>query len=159
MPVEYSVSHIETPIGILEVRGTSEGVATVAFLDAQPHAMQQSDALAECTSQLLEYFAGDRVAFDSFALHYGATDFQQSVWDALMEVPFGEVVTYGELAKYAGHEGAARAVGTAMNVNPLPIIIPCHRVLPADKSIGEYAFGANRKQWLLSHERGEEILA
>ena len=69
-----------------------------------------------------------------------------------MSVPFGEVVTYGELAKISGHEGAARAVGTAMNVNPLPIIIPCHRVLPSDKSTGEYAFGTSRKQWLLEHE-------
>ncbi len=108
--------------------------------------------------QLKEYFNGKRKAFDSLHLHYPATDFQRAVWDALLEVPYGEVITYGELAEKAGHKGAARAVGTVMNVNPLPIIIPCHRVLPADRSLGEYAYGADKKMWLLQHEKSVKNL-
>lgn len=121
-------------------------------MDEAPDQAESNDMLAECVRQLAEYFDGTRTTFDSLHLHFPATDFQKSVWDSLMDVPFGEVVTYGELAKMSGYEGAARAVGTAMNVNPLPIIIPCHRVLPSDRSLGQYAPGPHRKQWLLHHE-------
>lgn len=152
MLTTYGISHIETPIGFLEVQGNEKGIASIAFIDERPEKIEAHDDLQACTDQLKEYFDGKRKRFDSLALHFAATDFQQSVWDSLMDVSFGEVVTYGELAKLAGHEGAARAVGTAMNVNPLPIIIPCHRVLPADRSSGEYAFGVDRKFWLLQHE-------
>lgn len=152
MLTTFITSHIETPIGFLEVQGNEKGIASIAFTDDQPATLETHDDLQVCTDQLKEYFEGKRKRFDSIALHFGATDFQQSVWDSLMEIPFGEVVTYGELAKRAGHEGAARAVGTAMNVNPLPIIIPCHRVLPSDRSLGEYAPGPHRKMWLLQHE-------
>ncbi|TSC99965.1 MAG: methylated-DNA-[protein]-cysteine S-methyltransferase [Candidatus Peregrinibacteria bacterium Greene1014_49] len=74
------------------------------------------------------------------------------MWDALLEIPFGQTVTYGQLAKEIGHPGAARAVGTAVGDNPLAIIVPCHRVLPATGGIGEYASGSDRKEWLLKHE-------
>ena len=153
MLTTYVTSHIETPIGFLEIQGNENGIATISFVEDAPQKVEAADLLTACADQLKEYFDGKRQAFDSIALHFGATDFQRSVWDSLMEVPFGEVVTYGELAKLSGHEGAARAVGTAMNVNPLPIIIPCHRVLPSDQSTGEYAFGTSRKQWLLEHEK------
>ena len=151
MLTTYAVAHIATPIGFVRVTGTPKGIARVDFAE---DILQESegDILAGCVTQLREYFDGKRKKFDSLNLHFAATDFQREVWDALMEVPFGEIVTYGELAKLAGHGGAARAVGTAMNVNPIAIIIPCHRVLPADRSIGQYASGTHRKEWLLRHE-------
>ena len=152
MPTDYVSAHIDTPVGFLEVRGTSEGISTIAFLEKQPEKLESSDVLSECIFQLQEYFDGKRKDFHDFPLRFAATQFQEEVWSELMNVPFGEVISYGELAERAGHKGAARAVGTAMNVNPLPIIIPCHRVLPADKSLGEYAFGAGKKMWLLHHE-------
>ncbi len=152
MLTTYVIAHIETPIGFLAIQGNEKGIANITFLDDHPGVLEVHHQLAECTDQLKEYFDGKRTLFDSLALHFPATDFQKSVWDSLMDVPFGEVVTYGELALLAGHRGAARAVGTAMNVNPLPIIIPCHRVLPADRSLGEYASGPHRKMWLLQHE-------
>ncbi len=145
-------SHLETPIGYVEVSGTEKGISAITFLDSPPEESSSDDVLSECIEQLKEYFDGSRVEFHSLSLRYPATDFQREVWDALMQIPFGEVITYGELAERSGHSGAARAVGTAMNVNPLPVIIPCHRVLPADRTIGEYAFGHNRKFWLLQHE-------
>lgn len=152
MPITHQKAHIETPVGVLEIRGTAQGVSEVVFLQENPEAFEQHEDLQSCTEQLKEYFNGERTGFHSLALKYAATPFQEDVWTALMDIPFGEVISYGELAKRAGHDGAARAVGTAMNVNPLPIIIPCHRVLPADKTLGQYAFGSQKKQWLLRHE-------
>lgn len=152
MITQYVVSHINTPIGTLEVSGTAKGVATISFLNDEPSEFRNAQLLEQPTEQLRQYFEGNRTEFHSLKLHFPATDFQRSVWDALDQVPFGEVVTYGELAEMSGYKGAARAVGTAMKVNPLPILIPCHRVLPADKTLGEYAFGSERKQWLLQLE-------
>lgn len=146
------IHHIDTPIGSLEVSGTENGISSIAFVESSIR-VSEYPSIRQCADQLQSYFDGNLTAFHSLQLHYGATDFQRSVWDALMKIPFGETVTYGELAERAGHKGAARAVGTAMNVNPLPIIIPCHRVLPAEGDIGEYAFGAERKRWLLEHEQ------
>ena len=80
------------------------------------------------------------------------TPFQLKVYAALREVPAGKTVTYGELAKRAGYPGAARAVGTAMKKNRLPIVIPCHRVVPASGGLGEYSAGVKWKRWLLEHE-------
>ena len=153
MLTTFCTSHLQTPLGFLEVQGNEQGIASITFLEEHPSQMQDEDQLEQCVFQLREYFAGDRTTFDSLVLHFTATPFQQSVWDTLMQVPFGETISYGELAKRSGHEGAARAVGTAMNQNPLPIIIPCHRVLPSDNSLGEYAFGSKRKEWLLNHEK------
>lgn len=155
MLTEVLTASLSTPIGVLTLQATQKGICELQFVDHDDTMhIQESpvEILQEASKQLAEYFDGKRTTFHALTLHYPATDFQREVWDALMEVPYGEVITYGELAKRSGHEGAARAVGTAMNVNPLPIIIPCHRVLPSDKSVGEYAFGADRKKWLLEHE-------
>lgn len=157
MPTSVHTAALDTPIGTVEVLGSEKGVAQITFADPSYtpiNPLTHHPVITSAAQQLQEYFDGKRRVFDSVALHYPETDFQRDVWNALMEVPYGEVVTYGELAAMAGHKGAARAVGTAMNVNPLPIIIPCHRVLPANKTLGEYAFGAERKLWLLQHERG-----
>ena len=152
MPVTFVTAQIETPIGYIEIRGNADGIGAIRFLDECPEQLYEHEALRACTDQLKEYFAGSRKSFHNFPLRFAATTFQEEVWNALMDVPYGEVVTYGDLAKRSGHAGAARAVGTAMNVNPLAIIIPCHRVVPSNHSIGEYASGAHRKMWLLEHE-------
>lgn len=152
MITEFAIAHIATPVGTVELKGTDEGLAAVTFLDVAPSQLRADNELKESVSQLKEYFSGNRTAFHSLKLRFAATDFQRQVWDELMRVPFGQTVTYGELAERAGHKGAARAVGTAMNVNPLPIIIPCHRVLPANRTLGQYACGPERKLWLLQLE-------
>ena len=157
MLTTFVCSHIETPVGFLEIQGSDQGVCSISFLDDVPDSVESHDHLYDCTEQLKQYFDGSRTVFDSLKLRFPAYDFQREVLDALMEIPFGEVITYGELAERAGHKGAARAVGTAMNKNPLPIIIPCHRVLPADRSLGEYASGPHRKMWLLQHETSNSL--
>lgn len=153
MPITLLTSRIETPIGVLEVSGGQKGISGITFVEDIDITSDIPDELLGVTDQLKAYFDGQLTSFHSLKLSYPATDFQLQVWDTLMTVPFGEVVTYGELAKRSGHDGAARAVGTAMNQNPLPLIIPCHRVLPADRSVGQYAFGEERKRWLLEHEK------
>ena len=102
--------------------------------------------------QILEYFAGTRKTF-SVPLHAPGTEFQQRVWEALRQIPFGEIRSYGEIATAIGEPKAVRAVGTANGMNRIAIIIPCHRVIGADGALTGYGGGLWRKDWLLQHER------
>lgn len=152
MLTELHSAYLATAIGPLQVTATERGIVSVSFSSG----LEESDSdcsvqMQQALQELQEYFAGNRRAF-SVPLVMRATDFQQRVWDALLEIPFGQTVTYGQLAKEVGNPGAARAVGTAVGDNPLAIIVPCHRVLPATGGIGEYASGSDRKEWLLRHE-------
>jgi len=98
------------------------------------------------------YFAGDLHAFDAIPVHTGGSAFQESVWTALRTIPAGETRSYGDLATGLGRPKAARAVGHANSLNPVAIIVPCHRVIGASSALTGYAGGLERKQWLLSHE-------
>lgn len=103
---------------------------------------------------LTRYFAGDTEAFRGLPIAPSGTDFQLEVWEACAQVPFGETVTYGDLAKRMGRPGAARAVGQAMQRNPLPLVVPCHRVIGSDEALVGYSMGGlYAKRWLLEHER------
>ncbi len=101
--------------------------------------------------QLDEYFAGDRREFDLPLVPLGS-EFQRRVWDGLLEIPYGETISYGELAREIGRPAAARAVGMANGQNPISIVIPCHRVIGADGALTGYAGGVERKRLLLEHE-------
>jgi methylated-DNA-[protein]-cysteine S-methyltransferase len=107
--------------------------------------------LALAASQLGEYFAGERIAFD-LPLAAEGTGFQRLVWDALLQIPFGATRSYGELARAIGRPAASRAVGMANSKNPISIIVPCHRVIGANGTLTGYAGGMRVKQWLLDHE-------
>jgi methylated-DNA-[protein]-cysteine S-methyltransferase len=102
--------------------------------------------------QLDEYFAGERSEFD-LPLAPRGTPWQEAVWRALLEIPYGETITYTELAARAGRAGAARAAGAANGRNPIAIVIPCHRVVGTDGTLTGYAGGLDAKAWLLAHER------
>ena len=108
-------------------------------------------------ARLKRYLAGDVRALDRVKVDPGGTAFQQKVWTALRKVPAGKTISYGELAERIGRAGAARAVGAANRTNPVPIVIPCHRVVGADGSLTGYAGGLHRKKWLLRHEGAEFI--
>lgn len=110
-------------------------------------------AFTAAARQLDAYFAGDRTRFD-LDLTLAGTPFQQRVWAALREIPYGETVSYGELAVSLGQPNASRAVGLANGRNPIGIIVPCHRVIGANGSMTGYGGGLDRKRWLLSFERG-----
>jgi len=107
--------------------------------------------LAAAVAQLTEYFAGDRLAFDLPLAPVG-TEFQQAAWQALRGIPFGETVSYGEQAAAMGDKRKARAVGAANGRNPIPIVVPCHRVVGSNGHLTGFAGGIEVKAWLLDHE-------
>lgn len=110
--------------------------------------------LADAVRQLTEYFAGARDGFD-LDLFMTGTDFEAKVWKRLARIPHGETCTYADVARGAGAPGAARAAGAAIGKNPIPIIVPCHRVIGADGSLTGFGGGLDRKRWLLAHESGQ----
>ena len=149
---------IGSPVGPITVAGR-DGVLTHLRMDDQTHPppdraewVHDPDAFPEAVAQLEAYFAGERTEFD-LALRLDGTAFQQTVWAALREIPYGETWSYGRLADRIGKPGAARAVGLANGRNPIGIIVPCHRVIGADGSLTGYGGGLPRKQALLELER------
>lgn len=137
--------------GLREVRFPRDGAADpptdVPLADAAGHAV-----LAAAAAQLAEYFAGDRTDFDLPLAPVG-TPFQLRAWSALRTIPHGTTVSYGEQAARMGEPGKARAVGAANGRNPLPVVVPCHRVVGADGSLTGFGGGLPAKAWLLAHER------
>jgi methylated-DNA-[protein]-cysteine S-methyltransferase len=102
--------------------------------------------------QLKEYFQGRRTTFDLEVSPTVGTEFDRKVWAELLKIPTGETATYGEIARRIGYSGAARAVGGAVGRNPIPIVVPCHRVVGADQTLTGFGLGLWRKRWLLAHE-------
>ncbi len=114
--------------------------------------MPDPDSFTEVIQQLKEYFAGDRTDFD-LPIAFAGTDFQHTVWTALRDIPYGETVSYGELAERIGKPTASRAVGLANGKNPIGIIVPCHRVVGSKGDLTGYGGGIERKRFLLDFER------
>ena len=112
---------------------------------------RRSDILDEAFLQLREYLEGKRKEFE-LKLELDATPFQKDVWNALMRIPYGKTVSYSEVAEMSGHPKAVRAVGNAVGRNPIPLIVPCHRVIRSDGSVGGYALGTELKTKLLRLE-------
>ena len=141
-----------SPIGPLEVSGTSEGIVSVTFVKTRlPNDRNLPECVKEGIRQLEEYFKGARKNF-SLKLLLQGTPFQKLVWQRLNKIPYGKLVSYGDVAKAIGKPNAYRAVGNANNKNPIPIIIPCHRVIGSDGTLVGYGGGLWRKEWLLDHE-------
>jgi methylated-DNA-[protein]-cysteine S-methyltransferase len=108
--------------------------------------------LSAAVRQLREYFAGRRTAFD-LPLALAGTPFQQQVWAELQRIPYGETISYRDLAERVGNPRGSRAVGGANGANPVAVVVPCHRVIAAGGGLGGYGGGLDRKRWLLAHER------
>jgi methylated-DNA-[protein]-cysteine S-methyltransferase len=146
---------VQTPLGPLTMQASEHGLTGLVF-PGHAEALDDRDrdraALAEATRQLESWFAGERQAFD-LPLDLAGTPFQRRVWDELLGVPYGDTITYGELARRVGRADIVRAVGAAVGRTPAPIVIPCHRVLGADGSLTGYRGGLQRKRALLDHER------
>lgn len=150
--------YLSTPIGELLLAADAGELAHVGLPTAGAPATPEADwradrsALAGARRQLDEYFSGQRVAFD-LPLRLPGTAFQRQVLVALREIPYGQTASYGDIARRIGRPRAVRAVGAANRRNPLPIVIPCHRVIGADGSLTGYAGGLPLKAALLSRER------
>lgn len=149
----------ESPIGGMLLAATGDGLAGVYFDRQKHHPGKARDwkrdpanpHLKLAKAQLAEYFAGKRRKFD-LALDPAGTDFQKAVWKAISGVPFGQTITYGELARRAGVPGSARAAGAATGRNPIGIVVPCHRIMGSDGSLTGYAGGLSKKRALLALE-------
>ena len=154
---------IESPIGPLLLAGDDEGVRFLLFSTgryrAQPQPEWEADrgSLNDIAAQLTSYFAGKLRAFDSPVAPQG-TPFQQQVWRALCDIPYGTTTSYAELARRIGNPKAVRAVGLANGSNPISIIIPCHRVIGSNGSLTGYGGGLPIKKALLDLERGQRSL-
>ena len=145
---------LETPIGRLVLESDGDVLIGVWLPNERRHARRDAEdvppVLKETATQLEEYFAGERTAFD-LPMELDGTDFQREVWNELTRIPYGETISYGELARRVGRPNGPRAVGQANGRNPVPIVVPCHRVL-ASNGIGGYGGGLNVKRALLALE-------
>jgi methylated-DNA-[protein]-cysteine S-methyltransferase len=138
---------VDSPIGPLGVTVAGDTVVSVRF-GARPGASAEHPAAAQLTS----YFAGELTDFTvPFELR-GGSEFEQAVWAEIAKIPYGEMITYGAIATALGDPGAARAVGTACNHNPIPVIVPCHRVVGAGGKMVGFGGGLDRKRKLLELE-------
>src|SRR5580698_11023853 len=158
-------SQVDSPVGFLILKSEDRELTGIymsgAYMDA-PSQMPSdlhswvldptAEPLRETARQLAEYFEGARREFD-LPLRLDGTDFQKRAWRNLMEIPYGRTRSYGEQAERIGNPKASRAVGLANGRNPIPIVVPCHRVIGADGSLTGFGGGIARKRWLLAHER------
>lgn len=145
--------YYKSPIGWLEIAADDDFLYAIHFLEEEPESNNSpsNSIIDQTVAELSEYFEGKRNRF-SIPLKLEGSDFQQSVWKQLQEIPCGQTTTYGKLAEQLGDSNKVRAVGKANGQNPIPIIIPCHRVIGADNSLVGYAGGITKKQQLLKHE-------
>lgn len=143
--------YMQTPLGWLRIQATDTGIAAIDF-DVEPDSPSQGNAITrQCRQQLEEYFAGQRRYFD-LPLAGAGTAFQQRVWQALRQIPFGTTCSYRDIATAIGQPAAVRAVGAANGRNPLPIVVPCHRVIGHNGTLVGFSGGMDKKEWLLRHE-------
>jgi methylated-DNA-[protein]-cysteine S-methyltransferase len=155
----------DSPIGALTVAGNSQGIHHILFENNRYDAkgredwQRDADALRDARTQLLQFLHGDRTGFELPLAPHG-TEFQLRVWKALADIPFGETWSYVQLARHIGHPSASRAVGAANGRNPLPIVLPCHRVIGSSGALTGFGGGLETKAALLELEaRGHSLFA
>lgn len=153
---------IDSPLGRILLVGSDTGLRGLHLADHErapqppPSWQRDDDAFVSVARQLTDYFAGVRTSFDLPLDLSAGTDFQRRVWEQLLAIPYGETISYGELARRIGQPTASRAVGLANGQNPVAIVVPCHRVVAANGGLGGYGWGLDRKSWLLDLERGQQ---
>ena len=154
-----SYTYFDTPVGVVMLAGCRDhGLRAISFQcgksarGPEPHWLQSDKPFRDVIRQLTEYFRGRRTTFDLF-LHPKGTPFQREVWKALLTIPYGETRSYGDIATQIGRPTAVRAVGLANGRNPLPIVVPCHRVIGSSGRLVGYGGGLPVKQALLDRER------
>jgi len=162
--MELLLDSVASPIGTMLIVSDGELLRALEFADYEERmrrllrinvgkfTMKESRNPADLSDRIRAYFGGDLTAIDDIAVETGGTPFQREVWTALRRIPAGSTTTYGELAKTIGRPSAVRAVGMANGSNPIPIVVPCHRVIGSNGSFTGYGGGLARKRWLLAHE-------
>jgi methylated-DNA-[protein]-cysteine S-methyltransferase len=151
--------YLDTPIGVLTIESDGEAITHITLPDERTKKPKGSTAddspvpkvVKRAVTQLTEYFAGERTEFD-LPLEVDGTEFQKDVWMTLADIPYGKTISYAELAGMVGRPTAFRAVGQANGANPIPIVLPCHRVIATGGGIGGYGGGLDMKRKLLALE-------
>ena len=143
--------YLDSPVGLMEIQASAQGLTRVEFAEAEANQIHGNEITTRCKLQLQQYFASERSEFD-LPLDQQGTAFQKSIWNCLLTIPFGQTVSYGDIADMVNNRKAVRAVGAANGKNPISIIVPCHRVIGANQTLTGYAGGLERKAWLLKHE-------
>ena len=159
MKKQYIYTWMQSPLGALRLVGSKDGLTAILWKDQSLDSMclemvsedRMNPVLVETEKQLEEYFAGKRKSFN-LVYDFTGTDFQEKVWKALLDIPYGETVSYGQIAKQIGNPKAVRAVGAANSRNPIPIIAACHRVISASGKLTGYTGGLETKAYLLKLE-------
>jgi len=157
---EWMVYLSNTPVGPLRLCFTDRGLTALEFAGEGASPAPEHDSppphlkplIEAAKRELAAYFEGVPTDFAALTLDPRGTPFQLRVWQALRLIPWGQTISYGELARQVGNPKACRAVGQANGLNPIPLIIPCHRVIATDGGLGGYSSGLDRKRWLLRHE-------
>ena len=150
-------TYYQSPVGLIRISGTDQYVSEMIFIDniqkppLDPHKKQLPPMAIHAIEQLIQYFHGERRAFE-FPIHQEGTDFQRKVWNELINIPFGRTISYLELSKRLGDTKAIRAAASANGRNNIAIVVPCHRVIGSKNDLVGYAGGLWRKRWLLEHE-------
>lgn len=145
-------STMESPIGTLYLIGTKDYLCQIKIHCPKEITRQDLPLFQEAQRQLKEYFSGKRKVF-RLPIFFQGTPFQEKVWRSLLNIPYGTTKSYQEIAREIGNEKAVRAVGGAVHRNPLPLILPCHRVIGKNGSLVGFGLGLSTKKWLLEHER------
>jgi len=148
--MQYQIA-FQSPLGFLVLKSVDEAITEISFSENDIQEQNSCEVLDACKQQLENYFCGKTIFFD-LPLSPAGTEFQQKVWAELLKIPYGETITYMELAVRLGDPKCIRAAGTANGKNPIAIIIPCHRVIGAGNKLTGYAGGIWRKKMLLELE-------
>jgi len=155
-PFTFALSRMETPIGVAMVatdeQGRLRGLDRIYRATGGVRLDESLKAAWPVRDKLKAFFAGDLAAIDSIPVESAGTPFQRAVWKVLRKIPAGKTWTYTQLAARAGRPEAVRAAGAANGLNPISVVVPCHRVIGADGSLTGYGGGLPRKEWLLQHE-------
>ena len=146
------IAFLKSHLGITKIVGDANGISEISVSDEGEVSVSIPKELEQAVIQLQDYFEGKRTHFN-LKLNPKGTEFQQRVWQELLNIPFGKTLSYLELSKKLGDVKAIRAVAAANGKNPLWIVVPCHRVIGTDGSLTGYAGGLGRKKWLLEHEK------
>jgi methylated-DNA-[protein]-cysteine S-methyltransferase len=153
------IESVESPVGEIVVTSRDGRACTLGFIEQQKHLRRTHErdemkrGSTDIGRRLEAYLRGDLAALDAVVTDAAGTPFQHRVWRALREIPIGETISYAELARRIGAPTAVRAVARANALNPISLVVPCHRVIGSDGALRGYAGGLERKRWLLEHER------
>ncbi|MCR6514409.1 methylated-DNA--[protein]-cysteine S-methyltransferase [Clostridium sp. LY3-2] len=145
------IGYLDTDFGIIEIKGTKDYITHISFVEEIKEELE-NDNIKLCKKELKEYLNGERKKFTVKIEFLEGTEFRKKVWEEVYKIPYGETKTYKDIAKAIGNEKASRAVGGAINKNPICIIVGCHRVLGSNNKLIGYAYGLNLKKELLNIE-------